>query len=561
MRRIKYKWIVLANTTLGILMSAINGSILIVSLPMILRGLQVSPLGSARETGMFLWILLSFNIATTIFLVVFGKMSDTYGRVKLYNLGFVIFTVGAIISAFVPLAGLAGEIKLIVARFIQGIGGAFLFANSAAILTDAFPPEERGLALGLNQVAGIGGGALGLVIGGLLSPFNWQLVFLVSVPFGILGTIWAYTMLKEIHKPVKPGKPDVWGNLTFALGLLGILLALTYGLLPYGGQQTGWSNPFVLASLIGGIALLIAFIPIENRTADPMFNLKLFSRRSFAAGNAAGFLSSVARGGLQLLIILWLQGVWLPLHGVSFAATPLRAGIDTLPQVAGLFIAGPISGWLSDKYGARWLGFLGMMTGAVGFVLLSKLPVDFGYIAFAADIFLIGIGQGLFASPNSAAIMNSVPSQYRGAASGMRSTLQNDGLVISIGLFFAIVISSLSLSLPSAINQALSRNGIIGPAAGAISKISPEAAVFSSLIGYNPVSKIVPLTALQSLTPSQKSTVLSDKFFPSVLAGPFSESLGKAFWFSAILSVLAAIMSLLRGKRYVWEDKKETQPV
>lgn len=554
----EYKWIVLANTTLGVLMSAINGSILLVSLPMVFRGLNINPATSSGETGMLLWILLSFNIATTVFLVAFGRLSDSYGRVRLYNLGFVIFTTGSILASFFPLAGIPGEIKLIIARFIQGIGGAFLFANSAAILTDAFPPEERGLALGLNQVAGIGGGALGLVIGGLLSPFNWQMIFLVSVPFGILGSIWAYLMLKETSSPVGTKKIDVLGNLTFGLGLLGILLALTYGILPYKGAQTGWGNPFVLAALIGGAALLLLFIPIENKVKDPMFNLKLFNIRAFAAGNAAGFLSSVARGGLQLLIILWLQGVWLPLHGVSFSLVPLRAGIDTLPQIAGFFIAGPASGWLSDKYGARWLGFMGMVTSAVGFMLLARLPVDFGYWSFAADIFVVGIGQGLFAAPNTAAIMNSVPEKYRGAASGMRSTLQNDGMAISIGLFFTIVITGLSYSLPTAINQALTENGINGTAAQAISKISPEALVFASLIGYNPAKQTVPAEDLKNIAAGKRNAVSGDRFFPSVMAKPFSKSLEKAFWFSAILSALAAIFSLLRGKMYVWE--KENKP-
>ncbi len=555
--RMKYKWTVLANTTLGILMSAINGSILLVSLPMVLKGLHLNPVGHSGETGMVLWILLSFNIATTVFLVAFGRLSDSYGRVRLYNLGFVIFTVGSIFASFFPLAGIDGEVKLIVARFIQGIGGAFLFANSAAILTDAFPPKERGLALGLNQVAGIGGGALGLVIGGLLSPFNWQLIFLVSVPFGLLGSVWAYLTLKETSHPTIGKRIDILGNLTFGFGLLGILLALTYGILPYGGGQAGWNNPFVLASLIGGIALLLLFIPIENKAKDPMFNLKLFNIRACAAGNVAGFLSSVARGGLQLLIILWLQGVWLPLHGVSLAATPFKAGIDTLPQIVGFFVAGPVSGWLSDKYGARWLGFVGMITSAAGFLLLSGLPVDFGYWRFATDIFVIGVGQGLFAAPNTAAIMNAVPGEYRGAASGMRSTLQNDGMAISIGLFFTIVIAGLSHSLPAAINNALTRNGINGATAETISKMSPESAVFAGLIGYNPVGQSVPTEALNNLTPSQRNTVLGDSFFSAVLAKPFSKALQKAFWISAALSILAAIFSLLRGKMYIWKKEEK----
>ena len=307
-----------------------------------------------------------------------------------------------------------------------------LFANSSAIITDAFPETQRGLALGINSVAGIAGSFIGLILGGLLAPVQWRLVFLVSVPFGLFGTIWAYLKLHDLSER-QPARIDWLGNLTFAVGLIAVMVGITYGIQPYGRHTMSWTSPKVLAELIGGIAVLAVFCVIETRVEQPMFHLQLFRIRAFAAGNLAGLLSSIGRGGLQFLLIIWLQGIWLPQHGYSFSSTPLWAGIYMLPLIAGFLIAGPVSGFLSDRYGARPFATGGMVLAAISFLLLERLPVDFAYLPFALILLLNGIGMGLFASPNRAAIMNSLPPQQRGVGAGMATTFQNSAMVLSIG--------------------------------------------------------------------------------------------------------------------------------
>lgn len=550
---IPYKWIALSNTTLGILMAAINGTILIISLPAIFRGLHVNPLASG-QTSLLLWILLGFNVATTILLVSFGRISDSYGRVRLYNLGFLVFTIGSVMLFLTPSQGLAGEWELTIFRFVQGIGGAFLFANSAAILTDAFPANERGLALGLNQIAAIGGGIIGLIVGGFLSVINWRLIFLVSVPVGLLGTIWAYVALRETATTRESPRIDWWGNLTFALGLLGVLLGLTYSILPYGRHVTGWANPFVIDTLVAGIVLLIVFVVMESRTEDPMFQLGLFRSRAFFAGNISGLLAAVARGGLQFMMIIWLQGIWLPLHGVSFANTPLQAGIDTIPQMVGFFVAGPISGKLSDRYGARWFSTGGMVVTAIGFYFLGQLPADFNYWAFAFWIFLIGAGMGLFSSPNTAAIMSAVPARFRGVASGMRATFMNAGMMLSMGIFFTIVITALAAKLPATMASGLGRMGLPPVLVAHLAHLPPMAVLFAALLGYNPLGKLIPAAVLKALPTGRAAMLTSPHFFPRLIATPFMSALQVVFDFAMAMSVVAALASALRGQHYIYEE-------
>ncbi len=554
--RVDYKWIALSNTTLGILMAAINGTILIISLPAIFRGLHVNPLQTS-QTSLLLWILLGFNVATTILLVSFGRLSDAHGRVKLYNMGFAVFTFGSILLFLTPGVGVAGEWELTIFRFIQGIGGAFLFANSAAILTDAFPVEERGLALGLNQIAAIGGGIIGLVVGGLLSVVDWRLVFLVSVPVGLAGTIWAYVALRETAVARQSRRIDWPGNITFGLGLLGVLIGLTYSILPYGPHATGWSNPLVIGSLISGVALLVAFMVIESQVPDPMFRLNLFRNRAFAAGNISGLLAAVARGGLQFMVIVWLQGIWLPLHGVSFANTPLDAGIDTIPQMVGFFVAGPISGRLSDRYGSRWFATVGMVVSAAGFVALSTLHADFSYWVFALYIFMVGIGMGLFASPNSSSIMSAVPARYRGVASGTLATFMNAGMMLSMGAFFTIVITNMATHLPGALTSGLMHAGLPTAVAAKLSHLPPMEVLFSALLGFNPLAKVIPAPVLSHLPAAARSTLLSVHFFPTLISGAFMASLRVVFLFAAAMSGVATLASALRGKQYIYDDAAE----
>ncbi|MDI3298782.1 MAG: MFS transporter [Bacillota bacterium] len=558
LRGVAYKWVALSNTTLGVLMASINATIVMISLPMIFRGIDVNPMAPG-QTGMLLWVLMGYQLATTILLVTFGRISDGYGRVRLYNLGFVIFTLGSILASLTWGRGAAGEIQLIAFRMIQGIGGAFLFANSAAILTDAFPPDQRGLALGINQIAGTVGSIAGLVLGGVLAAVNWRWVFLVSVPIGLAGTVWAYVALREIGER-KPQPLDLWGNVTFAAGLTAILVALTEGLMPYGGASMGWGNPLIRAGLAAGVLLLALFVWIEGRVPHPMFRLDLFRNRAFAAGNVSGFLASLARGGLQFMLIIWLQGVWLPLHGVPFDQTPLRAGIDTIPMMLGFVLAGPLSGALSDRHGARLFATGGMLLSALGFWLLTTLPADFSYPLFAFYIFLMGVGMGLFASPNSSSIMNAVPPEHRGVASGMRSTFQNAGQMMSMAVFFTIVISGLSVHLPAAMAEGLRPLHLAGPLVAQMAGIPPLAAIFSAILGYNPLGMLLPAALLGALPQEVARTLLSERFFAHLVAPPFLTSLRAAFAISIGLSLVAAVASLLRGERYVWEEAGSGEP-
>ncbi|MGH2877356.1 MAG: MFS transporter, partial [Solirubrobacteraceae bacterium] len=398
-------------------MATINGSIVIIALPDIFRGIQLNPL-IPSNTSYLLWILLGFLVVMAVLVVSLGRVGDMVGRVKMYNLGFAVFTVGSILLSVTWMHGSAGALWMIAIRVLQGIGAAFLMANSSAILTDAFPATERGLALGINMVAAIAGSFIGLVLGGVLGPLSWRLVFLVSVPCGLLGTVWAYLMLEE--RGVRtPAKIDWLGNVTFAAGLIAVLVGITYGILPYGHHTMGWTSPKVIAEIGGGILLLIVFVVIERRVAHPMFRLPLFRIRAFTAGSIANLLASLSRGGLMFMLILWLQGIWLPEHGYSFSETPLWAGIYMLPLSFGFLLAGPFAGKLADRFGARPFATGGMLGAAASFVLLNQLPVNFPFWEFALVIFLNGLAMGLFAAPNQTGIMNSLPPDQRGAGAGM----------------------------------------------------------------------------------------------------------------------------------------------
>ncbi len=545
-----YKWIALINTTLGALMASIDASIVLIALPAIFRGIGINPL-SQGESGYFLWILLGYMVVTATLLVTFGRISDMFGRVRLYNLGFAIFTIGSTLLAFTPGTGNTGALELICFRIVQGIGAGFLFSNSAAILTDAFPPDQRGRALGINQIAAIAGQFLGLILGGILAAINWRLVFLVSVPVGLIGTIWAYAMLRETATIQAHQRIDWLGNVTFAAGLTTFLLGITYGIEPYGSAPTGWGNPMVQGMILVGIILLGLFIWIEMRVANPMFRLELFKIRMFTAGNIAGFLSALARGGLQFMLIIWLQGIWLPLHGYSFEQTPLWAGIYMVPLLVGFVLMGPISGYLSDRFGARAFSTIGMIVQGVGFIGLTFLPANFPYPVFGFLIFILGCGSGLFASPNTSAIMSSVPAAQRGVSSGMRATFQNGASLVSIGVFFSIVTAGLAASLPTTLYAGLTANGVPAATATQIAHLPPTAALFGAFLGYNPVSQLVPPAVLQQIPSINQQVLLGHSFFPNLISDPFMVGLHAVFYVSAGLCLIAAVASFLRGQRAV----------
>ncbi len=548
-----YKWIALSNTTLGALMATINSSIVLIALPAIFNGLGINPL-AAGETNYFLWLLLGYIVATATLLVTFGRISDMFGRVRLYNLGFAVFTAGSILAFLTPSSGNTGAIELIIFRIIQGIGSGFLFANSTAILTDAFPARQRGFAMGINQIAAIAGSFIGLILGGVLAVINWRFVFLVSVPFGIFGTIWAYLKLHETARIRAHQKIDWSGNITFAVGLTTLLLGITYGIEPYGGSPMGWANPMVIALILIGVLLLAAFIWIELHVADPMFRLDLFKIRMFAAGNLAGFLSALARGGLQFMLIIWLQGIWLPLHGYNYQDTPLWAGIYMTPLLIGFIVAGPVSGWLSDRFGARLFSTLGMVLQALGFLGLTFLPANFDYPVFAILLLVLGVGSGLFAAPNTTAIMNSVPAETRGVSSGMRATFQNAASLMSIGVFFSIVTGGLAAALPTSLFTGLTKYGVPATVATTIAHLPPTSALFGAFLGYNPIQVLLPPQVLATIGLQDQAILLGKTFFPNLISDPFLVGLKAVFYVSAVMCLVAALASLLRGSRYIHTD-------
>ena len=539
-----YKWIALSNTTLGVLMATINQSIVLIALPDIFRGIGVNPL-SPGNTSYLLWMFMGFLVVTAVLVVSFGRLGDMFGRVRMYNIGFAVFTVASIFLAVTWLTGTDAALWLIIWRVVQGIGGAFLFANSTAILTDAFPANQRGTALGINSIAAISGSFLGLLLGGVLAPVNWHLVFLVSVPFGLFGTFWAYFMLHDLSERHR-ARMDWWGNVLFAAGLIAILVGITYGLEPYGGHAMGWTSPFVLSMIFGGLAALVVFCFVETRVEEPMFRLSLFRIRAFAAGNVANLMMGLARGGMQFTLIIWLQGIWLPRHGYSFSQTPLWAGIYLVPLTIGFLVSAPLSGWLSDRFGARAFTVFGALLTALSFAILMVMPVDFSYGIFALVLVLNGFASGLFASPNRAEIMNSVPASQRGAAGGTIATFTNASFVLSIGIFFSLIVAGLSSTLPGALSGGLISQGIPASAAHTIGHLPPIGVLFAAFLGYNPMKQLLgPL--LGHVSPGHAAYLTGRDFFPNVITQPFHSGLGLAFWFAIAAGVIAAIASLLTG--------------
>jgi MFS family permease len=544
-----YKWIALSNTTLGILMVTINQSILLISLPALFRGINLNPLQSSN-TSYFLWVFMGFILVTAVLVVSLGRVGDIYGRVKMYNLGFAVFTLFSILLSVTWLSGVPGVLWIIIMRILQGVGGAFLFANSTAILTDAFPANERGKAMGINGIAAVGGSFLGLILGGVLAPIEWRLVFLVSVPFGLFGTVWAYLKLRDNGIRIQ-ARIDWLGNALFAIGLIAVLVGIVYSLLPYGGHPTGWSNPWVLSAIFGGIAVLVLFTWVETKVPEPMFRLELFRIRAFTAGNIAGLLGALGRGGMQFMLIIWLQGIWLPQHGYSFSRTPLWAGIYMVPLTIGFLLLGPLSGILSDRYGARVLATAGLVLSGAAFLLLELLPINFSYIWFALLILLFAIGMGLFFSPNQASVMNSLPPDQRGAGAGMLNTFQNSATVLSMGLFFTVVTLGLASRLPTHLYKGLVAAGVSPSAAHIVASEPPIGVLFSAFLGYNPVQELLgPTGALSHLSSSQLAYVTGRSFFPSLIEQPFASGLHLAFTFAAIATAIAVVASAFRGGRY-----------
>jgi MFS family permease len=541
----RYKWIALSNTTLGVLMATINQSIVLIALPAVFKGIGLNPLAPGN-TSYLLWMFMGFLVVTAVLVVSFGRLGDMFGRVRMYNMGFAVFTVASIFLTVTWMHGVDGALWLIIWRVVQGIGGAFLFANSTAILTDAFPANQRGTALGLNSIAAIAGSFIGLILGGVLAPVNWHLIFLISAPIGLFGTVWAYFMLHDIGIR-KHAKMDWWGNLLFAVGLIAILVGITYGLQPYGTSAMGWGNPFVLGALIGGAVLLVVFLFVETKVEEPLFKISLFKIRAFAFGNIANLAISMGRGGMQFMLIIWLQGIWLPLHGYSYSQTPLWAGIYLVPLTIGFLLSAPLAGILSDKFGAKAFTVGGALLTAGTFLVLVFLPVNFTYWQFAVIIVLNGFGTGLFAPPNRAELMNSVPANQRGAAGGMIATFQNSASVLSIGIFFSLMVAGLASKLPTTMFSGLTAQGVPASAATTISHLPPIGVLFAAFLGYNPMQQLLgPI--IHQLPAAHALYVTGREFFPNLISAPFHDGLGVAFGFAIAASVIAAVASALTGK-------------
>ncbi len=550
-----YKWIALSNTTLAVLLATLDASITLIAMPDIFRGIKLDPLVPGNSFYL-LWMVLGYLVVSSVLIVSLGRLGDMFGRVKIYNLGFVIYTVASLLLTIDWMTGRAGATYLIVFRIVQGIGGAFLLANSAAILTDAFPANQRGMALGINNIVGVSGMFVGLILGGLLAPISWRMVFLISVPVGLFGTVWAYLKLRELSTPRRTSV-DWPGNITFALGLILIMVAITYGIRPYGGHPTGWTSPRVIGVLAAGGASLVAFAVIELNARDPMFNLALLRIRAFTFGTLSTFLAAIARGGLMFMLIIWLQGIWLPQHGYDFTQTPLWAGIYMFPLTIGMLIAGPTSGYLSDRHGARPFATGGMIAAAVSFGLLMLLPIDFSYPVFAVILFMNGVSMGLFASPNRAAVMNSLPPGDRGAGGGMNQTFQNSAQVLSVGIFFSLMIIGLASSLPHTMAAGLEAHGVAATDAHRIGHTPPVSVLFAAFLGYNPIQHLAGAHVLASLPAHTQAVITGRSFFPRLISGPFKTGLHEAFIFAIAACLIAALASLMRGGIYHHDDTEE----
>ncbi len=545
---VEQKWIALSNTTLGQLVATINTSVIIVALPPIFEGIGLNPL-SPGSFSYLLWVIMSYMIVISVLLVTVGKLSDMFGRVRLFNMGFLIFTVASVLLYLTPGRSDTGALEIIIFRIIQAVGGSFIMANSFAIISDNFNPNQRGFAISINSVASVSGVSIGIVLGGILSVIYWRDVFLLSVPLGIFGIVWSYLKLKETS-PRKKQRIDVAGNILFGSGLVVFLLGVTYGITPYRNSPMGWENPLVILALAAGAVLLVLFVVWEMRSEYPMFNLKLFRSRGFSIGSLTGFISAMGMMGLLYMLTLLFQGVWLPLHGVPYSLTPLWAGIYMLPMTVSMGLFGILAGRISDRYGQRMLTVIGLLISALSLLGLTFLPYNFSYVKMGILITIFGAGYGLFNSPNISAVMNSVPASDRGSASGMLNNMRNTGYVASMGVFFSILIAGLATSLPLHITSALNSAGATS-LVPYLSSMPPTEAIFGAFLGINPVGAIMAaIPRLPAAIPASTVKLLEgNSWFPGVLAPSFMNALDTVFYVISAITIFGSIVSFFRNER------------
>src|SRR3954468_5412819 len=411
-----YKWWALSCTSLGMLLATINSGTLIIALPDLERALHTSILS-------LVWVILAYLIASTVLVLTAGRLSDLFGRKRAYVAGFVTFGVASLGAGFAP-----DSTVLILWRVVQGVGAAFLFANASALVTDAFPREQLGLAMGTNVMVAAIGLVLGPVLGGALVAISWHWVFWFNVPLAAFGSVWAGLVLHELAKPDEVRGYDPVGTLAFVVGLTGLVFGVSRGGLD------GWADPVTIAGLILGVVLLPLFVAIEHRQRAPMLDLSIFRSRLFAAATGAAFINGLSRFALMFLFVFYFQGVK--------GDDPIVAGIKLAPMAIGMLIASPLAGHWADRRGSRRLAATGMLVSAVALAGMTMLDVDTGYWLSTLWLFLVGVGSGMFNSPNTAAMMGTVPAHRRGVAAGARTMLQNTGAVLSIAFVLAIVTAS-----------------------------------------------------------------------------------------------------------------------
>jgi len=426
---LQYKYTVLTNTTIGAFMSQLDGNIVLIALPTITRSLNAS----AFEA---LWVLMGYILMTAVLLLAFGRLADMYGKVRLYNLGFAIFTVGSGLCSLSLNGGM-----LVFFRLVQGVGAALIWANNAAILTDAFPPNERGRAIGVNLVAGISGSIIGLILGGILTvALGWQSIFWINLPIGAFATYWAYKKLRELGT-VHHERIDLPGNILFAGGLTAFLVGLTLGAL------SGYTLVDV-ASMTVGLLMVGGFVYVELHSRTPLMDFTLFKIRAFTAGILSNFLASIARSAVSLVLTIYFQGVLL--------YDAFRAGLSLIPFAVAFVTLGPLSGYLSDKYGPRVFTTTGLSISTTGLIGLAFIPADVSYTVLALLMILVGAGGGMFVAPNISSIMSSAPVTRRGVASGMSATLVTTGALLSLSISFAVLATSIPFKVLQAIFAGLS---------------------------------------------------------------------------------------------------------
>jgi EmrB/QacA subfamily drug resistance transporter len=411
-----YKWWALSCTSLGMLLAATNSGTLIIALPDLERSLHTGILA-------LVWVILAYLIAATVLVLMAGRLSDLFGRKRAYVGGFLVFALASLG------AGFSGDATvLILWRILQGIGSAFLFANAAALVTDAFPREELGLAMGANTMVAAIGLVLGPVLGGALVAISWHWVFWFNVPFALAGAAWGALVLRELAKPDSVRGYDVLGNVTFVLGLTGLVLGVSRG------GISGWNDSIVVGGLVAAAVLLPLWVLIERRSRTPMLDLGLFKDRLFAAATAAAFINGLARFALMFLFVFYYQG--------AQSNTPIEAGIKLIPLALGMLISSPVAGIYADRHGSRALAAIGMLVSAAGLAGMTTLDVHTPYWQSGLWLLVVGVGSGMFNSPNTAAMMGAVPAYRRGIAAGARTLLQNTGAVLSIAFVLAIVTSA-----------------------------------------------------------------------------------------------------------------------